>query len=236
MADVPGVQALLFDVFGTLVDWRTSMVEEAVQVGRRAGVPGDWATVVDDWRRAYRPSLDRARALSSWRDLDTLQRESLVEVLDRHGLTLGDADREVLVQAWRRLRPWPDTRAGLDRLRSRFVTATLSNGHVALLVDLLRHGDLRVDAVLSAELAGSYKPDPVVYARGAQLLGLHPTQVAMVAAHGDDLVAAAQVGLRPVFVHRPQEWGPAGGDEPPAGLPGLVVGHSLADVAGQLGA
>lgn len=229
------VSALLFDVFGTLVDWRTSMVEQAEEVGRRAGVPADWPAVVDDWRRAYRPALDRARATSGWRDLDALQRESLVEVLDRHGRTLAEPDREVLVQAWRRLRPWPDTRAGLDRLRTQFVTATLSNGHVALLVDLLRFGDLRVDAVLSAELAGSYKPDPVVYARGAQLLGLDPAQVGMVAAHGDDLVAAAEVGLRPVFVHRPHEWGPAGGDEPPQGLPGLVVGHSLDDVAAQLG-
>ncbi|CAA9335663.1 MAG: hypothetical protein AVDCRST_MAG16-1561 [uncultured Frankineae bacterium] len=227
--------ALLFDVFGTLVDWRASMLEEAERAGARAGSAADWAAVVDDWRREYRPALDRARAVSGWRNLDTLQRETLADVLDRHGATLPPQDREALVQAWRRLRPWPDTRSGLERLRTRFVTATLSNGHVALLVDLLRFGDLRVDAVLSAELAGSYKPDPVVYARGAQLLGLEPAQVAMVAAHGDDLVAAAEVGLRPVFVHRPQEWGPAGGDAPPTGLPGLVVGTSLVHVAELLG-
>ena len=232
---MPSPEALLFDVFGTLVDWRSSLLADAADVGARAGVAADWAAVVDDWRREYRPALDRARAASGWRDLDALQRDTLVAVLDRHGVALPAGDRETLVQAWRRLRPWPDTRRGLERLRSRYRTATLSNGHVALLVDLLRFGDLRVDAVLSAELAGSYKPDPAVYVRGAELLGLEPEQVGMVAAHADDLEAAAAVGLRPVFVRRPQEWGPAGGDEPPSGLAGLVVGSSLEHVADLLG-
>ena len=229
--------ALLFDVFGTLVDWRSSVRDELAAAGARAGVDADWSAVADDWRRAYRPALDRARAADGgWRDLDALQRETLAEVLARHGVALPDADRESLVQAWRRLRPWPDTRRGLERLRTVSRTATLSNGHVALLVDLLRFGDLRVDAVLSAELAGSYKPDPVVYARGAALLGLEPAQVALVAAHADDLRAAAEVGLQPMFVRRPQEWGPAGGDEPPDGLPGLVVATSLEHLADLLGA
>lgn len=116
------------------------------------------------------------------------------------------------------------------------MTATLSNGHVALLVDLMRYNDLRFDAVLSAQLAGSYKPDPVVYATAAELLGLAPQQLGMVAAHGQDLAAAAEVGLRPLFVHRPQEWGPAGGDEPPHGLSGLVVAASFEDLADQLDA
>jgi 2-haloacid dehalogenase len=232
---VTELRGLLFDVFGTLVDWRSSMVEEAVRAGERAGVPADWAAVTDDWRRAYRPALDHARQQREWRDLDVLQRETLTAVLDRHGTALPPEEHETLVLAWRRLRPWPDTRDGLERLRRRYRTATLSNGHVALLVDLLRFGDLRVDAVLSAQLAGSYKPDLAVYLRGAELLGLRPEQVAMVAAHGDDLEAAAEAGLRPVSVHRPQEWGPAGGDAPPTGLPGLVVGHSLDHVADLLG-
>ena len=228
-------EALLFDVFGTLVDWRSSVRDELARAGSRTRVAGDWAAVADDWRRAYRPALDRARAAPGWRDLDALQRETLDEVLARHGVALPPAEREVLVRSWRRLRPWPDTRRGLERLRTGPRTATLSNGHVALLVDLLRFGDLRVDAVLSAELAGSYKPDPAVYARGAALLGLEPAQVAMVAAHADDLVAAAEVGLRPVFVRRPLEWGPGGGDEPPDGLPGLVVATSLEHLADRLG-
>ena len=169
------LEALLFDVFGTLVDWRGSVLDEAEAAGDRAGLDVDWAAVVDDWRRAYRPSLARARTEPGWRDVDALQRESLAEVLARHGAAaLAEPEREALVQSWRRLRPWPDTRSGLDRLRTRHRTATLSNGHVPLLVDLLRFGDLRVDAVLSAELAGSYKPDPVVYRRAVELLGLRP--------------------------------------------------------------
>lgn len=225
----------MFDVFGTLVDWRASLLEETAQVAARTGVRADWAAVVDDWRRAYRPALDRVRAEAGWRDLDAVHRQTLTGVLDRHGVALPTDEHEVLVQGWRRLRPWPDTRGGLLRLRTRYRTATLSNGHVPLLVDLLRFGDLRVDAVLSAQLADSYKPDPVVYARGAALLGLAPQQVGMVAAHPDDLEAAAEVGLRPVFVHRPHEWGPAGGDEPPHGLPGLVSGRDLDHVAELLG-
>lgn len=225
------VRALLFDVFGTVVDWRTGVVAAL----REAGAGGDVAGIADDWRRAYRPALDRVRAEGTWRDLDAVQRETLDDVLRRHDVDLPPEAHESLVRAWRRLPPWPDSAAGLLRLRSRFVTATLSNGHVALLVDLLRYGDLRMDAVLSAELAGSYKPDPVVYRRGAALLGCRPEDAGMVAAHPDDLAAAAEVGLRPLFVRRPLEWGPGTPVEPPEGLPGLVVADDLAHLAELLG-
>ena len=230
------LRALVFDVFGTVVDWRGGVLGETLQVEARTGVRADWAAVVDDWRRAYAPSLLEARRADTWRDLDALHRESLVVVLDSHGVRLPAAEHEALVRSWRRLPPWPDARQGLERLRAHHATATLSNGHVALLVDLVRFGDLRFDAVLSAQLAGSYKPDPVVYATAADLLGVAPHELGMVAAHGQDLVAAAQVGLRPLFVRRPQEWGPAGGDEPPDGLPGLVVATSFEDLADRLGA
>jgi 2-haloacid dehalogenase len=228
------LRALVFDVFGTLVDWRSSVVVEAADAGRRAGVSADWPAVADDWRRAYPPALERARAEPVWRDLDALQRETLDDVLARHGVELPAGEREALVQSWRRLRPWPDTVAGMDRLRTGFVTATLSNGHVALLADLVRFGGWRVDVVLSAELAGSYKPDPAVYLRGAQLLGRAPEDVGMVAAHAGDLTAAAAVGLRPLFVRRPDEWG-TGVPEDPPDLPGLVVAEDLGDLAAQLG-
>ena len=230
------LRALVFDVFGTVVDWRSGVLAEARDVETRTGVRADWEAVVDDWRRAYQPSLLEARRASAWRDLDALHRESLGTVLSGHDLALPADEREALVRSWRRLPAWPDVRPGLERLRRRHVTATLSNGHVALLVDLVRYGDLRFDAVLSAQLAGSYKPDPVVYATAAELLGLAPKQLGMVAAHGQDLVAAAEVGLRPIFVRRPQEWGPAGGDSPPDGLPGLVVAASFEDLAVQLDA
>jgi 2-haloacid dehalogenase len=233
---VTDLRALVFDVFGTVVDWRSGVLAEAEAVARRTGTTADWAAVVDDWRRAYQPSLLAARRSSTWRDLDALHRDSLDTVLTRHGLRLPEAERAALVGSWRRLPAWPDAGPGLERLRRRYVTATLSNGHVALLVDLVRFADLRFDAVLSAQLSGSYKPDPVVYARAAELLGLAPGQLGMVAAHAQDLQAAAEVGLRPLFVRRPHEWGQAGGDEPPYGLPGLLVATSLEDLAGQLGA
>lgn len=227
-------RALLFDVFGTLVDWRSGVLGACAEVADRSGVAADWPAVVDDWRRAYSPALDAVRASGGWRDLDAVQRDTLTDVLGRHGVDLAADDRELLVRAWRRLPAWPDVPAGLDRLRSRWVLATLSNGHVALLVDLLRFADLRMDTVLSAELAGSYKPDPVVYRRGVDLLGLSPADVGMVAAHPGDLEAAADVGLRPLYVARPREWGPGTDVPPPTGLPGLVVATDLDHLADQL--
>lgn len=224
------LRALCFDTFGTLVDWRGSLLEELA-----AHLPPDTAAVVvDGWRAAYRPALDAARQQPVWRDLDALQRETLDAVLAEHGVSVSPDAHEQLVQGWRRLRPWPDVRAGLERLRATHVTATLSNGHVALLVDLLRYGDLRVDVPLSAELAASYKPDPAVYLRAAQLLGVQPGELAMVAAHADDLEAAAAVGLRPVFVRRPLEFGPDAPAPQPPDLPGLLVVDGLDELAEQL--
>lgn len=227
-----GIRALCFDTFGTLVDWRSSLLDALAP-----HLPPDSAgPVVDAWRAAYRPALDAARQQPVWRDLDALQRETLTTVLAAHDVSVSPDVHETLVQAWRRLRPWPDVRDGLERLRATHVTATLSNGHVALLVDLLRFGDLRVDVPLSAELAGSYKPDAAVYLRAAQLLGVAPGELAMVAAHADDLEAAAAVGLRPVFVHRPLEWGPAAPAPTPPDLPGLLVVDGLDQLADALSA
>ena len=229
------MRVLLFDVFGTLVDWRSSLTGIAEGAAARSGVQADWAGVVDDWRRAYQPALDRARQDPAWRDLDTLQHETLDGVLARHGLSLPAAGRDTLVRGWRQLRPWPDTRDGLDRLRRRHITATLSNGHVALLADLLKFGDLRVDAVLSAQLAASYKPDATVYLTALQLLECPPQEAGMVAAHASDLQAAAALGLRPVFVRRPLEWGPGAGQEDPPALDGLLDAEGLGHLAEMLG-
>jgi 2-haloacid dehalogenase len=229
------MRVLLFDVFGTVVDWRSSMIDLAESAAARNGPQADWAGVVDDWRRAYQPALERARQDPPWRDLDALQRETLSDVLTRHGVALPAADAETLVRGWRQLRPWPDSREGLDRLRRKHVTATLSNGHLALLADLLKFGDLRVDALLSAQLAASYKPDPVVYLTALRLLDCPPEDAGMVAAHAADLRAAAGLGLRPVFVRRPLEWGPgAPGEDPPA-LDGLIEADGLTHLAELLG-
>ncbi|HUA31040.1 MAG TPA: haloacid dehalogenase type II [Streptosporangiaceae bacterium] len=225
------MRVLFFDVFGTLVDWRSSLVEIAESVS-----PGsDWPPVMDDWRRAYQPALDRVRREETWRDLDEVQRATLDDVLNRHGLPLPAAGRETLVRGYRRLRPWPDVREGLEKLRGGFVTATLSNGHVALLVDLLKFGDLRVDAVLSAQFAASYKPDPSVYLTAARLLECPPAEAGMVAAHPADLRAAAVVGLHPVFIRRPLEWGPDAAPAEPPALDGLIEADGLVDLARALG-
>jgi 2-haloacid dehalogenase len=229
------MRVLLFDVFGTLVDWRSSLIEIATAATAGAGLQADWAGIIDDWRRAYQPAMDRVRQGATWRDLDSLQRETLTGVLGRRGVWLSATDRESLVRGWRRLRPWPDSRNGLDRLRREHVTATLSNGHLALLAELLKFADLRVDAVLSAQLAASYKPEPEVYLTALRLLECRPGDAGMVAAHPSDLHAAATLGLRPIFVRRPLEWGPGGPAADPPALDGLIETDGLDDLAGALG-
>jgi 2-haloacid dehalogenase len=229
------LRVLLFDVFGTLVDWRSSLIDVAETVAAGVGVRADWAVIVDDWRRAYQPAMDRVRSGATWRDLDSLQRETLRDVLARRGVELPAGGRELLVRGWRQLRPWPDSREGLDRLRRRHVTATLSNGHLALLADLLKFADLRVDALLSAQLAGSYKPDAEVYLTALRLLDCPPSEAAMVAAHPSDLRAAAALGLRPIFVRRPLEWGPGVPPADPPALDGLIDAEGLGHLAEVLG-
>ena len=228
------MRVLLFDVFGTVVDWRSSLIGIAESTAARNGLQADWAGVVDDWRRAYQPALDQARQDATWRDLDPCSA--------RRWATSSPATAsrcpqptETLVRGWRQLRPWPDSREGLDRLRREYLTATLSNGHLALLADLLKFGDLRVDALLSAQLAASYKPDPAVYLTALQLLDCPPQDAGMVAAHASDLRAAAGLGLRPVFVRRPLEWGPGVPPEDPPALDGLIDAEGLTHLAGQLG-
>jgi 2-haloacid dehalogenase len=229
-------RVLLFDVFGTLVDWRSSLLNLAVTTAAQSGVHADWAAVIDDWRRAYQPIMDEVRGGGrEWRDLDSLQRETLAAVLDRRGIALPADRQEDLVRGWRQLTPWPDTRAGLDRLRRAHTTATLSNGHIALLADLLKFADLRVDVVLSAQLAGSYKPDPAAYLTALRLLDCPPAEAAMVACHAGDLRAAAALGLRPAFIERPLEWGPAGSPERAPDVDGLITAGSLTQLADALG-
>jgi 2-haloacid dehalogenase len=225
------VRVLLFDIFGTVVDWRSSMID----IAEATGAEGDWPAIVDDWRRAYQPALQKVREDAAWRDLDAVQRRTLDESLERNATDLPADDRETLVHGWRRLRPWPDSRDGLARLRGGHVTATLSNGHMALLADLLKFGDLRFDAVLSAQLAASYKPDPVVYLTALDLLECEPEDAGMVAAHGPDLEAAAALGLRPIFIRRPLEWGPEAPAEQPPCLDGLIDAGSLTALADTLG-
>jgi len=199
------VRALVFDVFGTLVDWRTPVA----RAFRSSGAPGDAAELADDWRGRYVPILLEVNAgKRPWADLDELHRATLHALLAERGIDLPAGERSRLVEAWHRLDAWPDVPGGLAHLRRQRVTGALSNGHMSLLVDLARHAGLRFDCLLPAELAGAYKPAPAVYLMGARLLRLQPAEVMLVAAHPADLAAARAAGLRTAFVDRPLEYGP----------------------------
>jgi 2-haloacid dehalogenase len=195
-------KALFFDVFGTCVDWRTTVV----RAGEPYGLPPQYA---DDWRARYQPQLETVRSGERpWTVLDVLHREALDEVLAAHGVDLPLAARDELNVVWHRLDPWPDTVPGLTRLKARCAIAPVSNGNIALLVDMARHAGLPWDAILGAELARAYKPRPEAYLRSVEALGLQPGEVMMVAAHNGDLLAASALGLMTAFVPRPTEHGP----------------------------
>ena len=210
MAATPDVQALLFDVFGTVVDWRTSIIEDLIRFGADKGLKADWAAFTDDWRGLYQPAMEAVRSgQRAWTILDVLHRESLEKLVDKYAISgLSEADMDHINRVWHRLRPWPDTIEGLTRLKTRYIIGTLSNGNVGLLTRMAKHAGLPWDVVLGAETAGAYKPRPQAYLVSAALLNLEPRQVMLVAAHNGDLAAAATAGLRTGFVARPAEYGP----------------------------
>ena len=211
MSDLAAVRAVVFDVFGTVVDWRGSILRELAMVGRAKGVAADWERVADLWRAGYQPAMQRVRDGSlPWSNIDVLHRMILDAVLAEQRIDgLDEAARRHLTLAWHRLDPWPDAVSGLARLKRRFIIGTLSNGSVALLVNLAKHAGLPWDVVFSAELVRHYKPDAETYLMVPELLGLAPPEVMLVAAHESDLKAAARHGLRTGYVSRPLERGPA---------------------------
>ncbi|HEX6472039.1 MAG TPA: haloacid dehalogenase type II [Streptosporangiaceae bacterium] len=226
-------RALVFDVFGTLVDWYTTIRRLAERIGAETGVPIDGGRLAASWRAKYRPAMDTVvSGARPWCDFDELHRGTLADVLAELGLDLDEPARERLVAEWHRLDPWPDAAAGLAELRTGFILGTMSNGHVRMLVDLARHGDLRFDLIFSAEQAGTYKPDPSVYLLAPRLLRLPPEQVMLVACHDNDLAGAARAGLRTAYVSRPAEWGP--GRPPRPAPPADVVATDLLDLARRL--
>jgi 2-haloacid dehalogenase len=226
-------QALVFDVFGTLVDWYTPIRRLAERIGAERGASLDGGRLATSWRRRYRPAMDTVLAGDRpWCNFDELHHGTLTDTLAEMGVELTEPDRDRLVAEWHRLEPWPDAVAGLAGLRTRFITGTLSNGHVRMLVDLARYGGMRFDVILSAELARSYKPDPEVYLTAARLLELPPGDVMMVACHEWDLHGASAAGLRTAYVARPGEWGPDG--PPPPAPAAEVAATDLGDLARQL--
>lgn len=205
------IKALVFDVFGTVVDWRTSLIDNFTAWGNAKGIKGDWTALVDGWRGAYTPSMDaiRKRPESDFVILDDLQRQSIEPLTAKLGITgLTPADFDYLTRGWHSLNPWPDSVVGLTRLKAKFIISPLSNGNVALLTNMAKYAGLPWDLVLSAEIFRHYKPDSEAYLGAAKILGLAPEQVMMVAAHNNDLAAAQALGLKTAFVPRITEYGP----------------------------
>jgi len=232
------VKALVFDVFGTVVDWRGSIIRELEAFARAKGIAADWAGFADAWRGGYQPAMQRVRLGElPWTRIDDLHRMILDRLLADHRIAgLSEAETDHLNRAWHRLDPWPDAVAGLARLKRRFIIGTLSNGNVALLVAMAKHAGLPWDVVFSAELAHHYKPDPEAYRLPPDLLGLPASEVMLVAAHPGDLAAAARQGLRIGYVLRPLEWGPG---KPPHDVSGQrfdVVAEDFNRLAERLGA
>jgi 2-haloacid dehalogenase len=232
------VKALTFDVFGTVVDWRGSIVREGQLLSIDKGFDVDWGDFADRWRSGYSPAMNQVRTGElPWTKIDDLHRMILDDLIEEFGLqSLSESERQEFNRVWHRLSPWPDAVGGLLRLKSRFVITTLSNGNVSLLTNMAKNSGLPWDAVLSAELAGHYKPDPEVYRKAAELLSLPSEQVMMVAAHPGDLRAAARTGMPTAYVHRPLERG--AGSEPNVVVAGDFdyLASDFLDLARQLGA
>jgi 2-haloacid dehalogenase len=238
MLNTGSVRALTFDIFGTTVDWRSGVISEGERLGASLGVHADWAEIADAWRDLYVPSMERVRQGDlPWTNFDRLHRISLDQVLAARGLDRAiDADaRDEFTHAWERLPPWPDTIAGLERLRSRFIVATLSNGNRAQQTALVAFAALPFERLISAEDFQHYKPDPEVYLGACSALGFEPGQVMMVAAHKSDLRAAQATGMRAAFVERPLEKGPGREPELLPDQPADVQARDFIDLAQQLG-
>ena len=208
--NISEIKALTFDVFGTVVDWHGTIVHEGERLNQTKGLDINWARFALDWRAGYGPGMNRVRQGElGWVNIDTLHRMILDDLLSELEITsLTEAEIDHLNRVWHRLRPWPDVIEGLTRLRGRFITATLSNGNMALLINMAKHSGLPWDCILSSELVRHYKPDRQVYQAAAGFLGLQPSQVLMVAAHPSDLQGAQAAGLRTAYVPRPLEFGP----------------------------
>lgn len=230
-------RALLFDVFGTVVDWRSGIIRELRAWGNERGVVAEWDKVADAWRGLYQPAMERIRSGNrGFVRLDLLHEENLHEVCHQFGLgEPSGADRHRLVTAWHRLDPWPDSVAGLTRLKSTFIIAPCSNGNIALITNMAKRAGLPWDVVLGAEVAQAYKPNPQAYLGSADAIGLKPEQCMMVAAHQDDLEAAAELGMATAYVLRPNEFGPDVKIAPTREGAWTHVAGSFIELADQLG-
>jgi 2-haloacid dehalogenase len=231
------VRAMFFDVFGTLVDWRTSVAREAERILVPLGHDLDWLAFADAWRGEYQPGMEEVRSgRIPFCRLDVLHRRNLERFMPRFGLRdVSDDVLHDLTMAWHRLDAWPDVPAALKRLRKKFMLAPVSNGNISLMVDLARRNEFPWDAILGAEVAGDYKPKPRVYLAACEAFDLKPSQCMMVAAHSNDLAAAAACGLGTGHTARPNEYGPGTGEPEPTVRVDVAAGD-LADFAAKVGA
>lgn len=229
------VRAVMFDVFGTVVDWRTSIANEVKQISELAHV--DSGKFADRWRAMYQPAMEQIRNGSRpWTKLDDLHYENLLEVLKEFGI--GSMSKEKILDlnfAWHRLNPWEDSVEGLHRIKAEYIIATLSNGNVSLIVNMAKNANLPWDMVLGAEVVKHYKPQPESYLKSAEMLDLLPTACMLVAAHNSDLVAASQCGFKTAFVARPTEHGPNQNIDLEATGNYDIVANSFLELADQLG-
>ena len=233
---VEGVKALFYDVFGTLMDWRTSIARESEAILRPLGYNLDWLAFADAWRGQYQPAMEEIRSgRAPFVKLDILHRKNLETVMPRFDIApLPEETMRHLVLAWHRLDAWPDVPPGLRRLRKKFLLAPCSNGNIALMADLARRNDLWWDAILGSDVARDFKPKPIVYLTACEMFNLAPAECMMVAAHSRDLKSAAEQGLRTGHIARVDEYGPGTGEAGPI-VPVDVAAASLEDLAAKLG-
>jgi 2-haloacid dehalogenase len=235
---IAGLRALLFDTFGTVVDWRTSLIAAFRGFAADRGLDFDCTAFVDEWKTAYRPGMDAVRSgKAPWTTVEAIYRRALEEMLPRYGLERLTEDEKLrLLRTWHRLKPWPDAVTGLTRLKQRYIISPLSNGDVACLVGIARNAGLPWDLVLCAEVFRHYKPDPEVYLGAVELLDCRPEEVMLVAAHNYDLRAARAHGMLTAFVARPTEYGPGQTSDLAPEEDWDVVGRDFNELAANLGA
>ena len=235
---IAGVKAIVFDTFGTVVDWRGSVIAEGEAWGKTKGIKVDWARFADRWREGYAPSMNKVRKGElPWTKLDALHRMVLEEILKEFNISgLTEAEKDHWNRVWHRLKPWPDSVPGLARLKKKYTIAPLSNGNVSLLTDMAKNAGIPWDLILSAELSHHYKPDPESYLTCAELLSIKPNELMLGAAHSGDLNAARKAGLRTGFIYRPNEHGVGGRADKAAQGEFDVVANSVIDMAEQMGA
>ena len=236
--DTSNVKAFIFDVFGTVVDWRGSIIEQCENFGRVKGIEADWPAFADAWRGRYRPYMNKVRTGElPWTNLDALHRMGLEEVLNEFEISgLSDDEKAEINFFWHRLRPWADSVPGLYRLKNKYIIAPMSNGNIRLMTDMAKNGGIPWDCILGAEVARHYKPDPESYLTAVELLGLRPEQVVMTAAHQPDLLSAQKTGVKTAFVPRPMEHGPDRTPDPTPDPSFNVVASSFVDLAAKVGA